>query len=63
MPVVGSCAPGRHAWLTVALDGRRDVLAQALVDVEHVQVNAAQLQNEGVTHSFTRPHISLQDAA
>lgn len=50
-------------WLTIALDGRRDVLAQALVDVEHVQVNAAQLQDEWVTHGFTRPHVGLQDAA
>lgn len=52
-----------HTQLTVGLDGRGDVLAQALVDVKHVQVDASQLHDKGVAHGLAGTHVSLQDAA
>lgn len=61
---------GASAWdsdtlppLTVRLDGSRDVLAEALVDVQHVQVNPSQLDDEGVSHGFAGSDVGLQDAA
>lgn len=48
--------------LTIGLNGRGDVLTQALVDVQHVQVDASQLHHKRVTDGLTRPHIGLQDA-
>lgn len=49
--------------LTVCLNGSRDVLAEALVDVKHVKVNPSQLDDEGVSHSLTGSDVGLQDAA
>lgn len=49
--------------LTVGLDGSRDVLAQALVDIEHVKVDSAQLDDEGVSHRLAGSDVGLQDAA
>lgn len=51
------------ASLTVGLNGGRDVLAEALVDVEHVEVNPPQLDDKGVSHSLTGSDVGLQDAA
>lgn len=52
-----------HTSLTICLNGSRDVLAEALVDVEHVEVNPAQLDDEGVSHGLAGSDIGLQDAA
>lgn len=49
--------------LTVCLNGSRDVLAEALVDVKHVKVNPSQLDDKGVSHSLTGSDVGLQDAA
>lgn len=49
--------------LTVGLDSCRDVLTQALVNIEHIQVDASQLNYERVTHSLACPYIGLQDAS
>lgn len=49
--------------LTICLNGSRDVLAEALVDIEHVEVNPSQLDDKGVSYSLTSSYISLQDAA
>lgn len=49
--------------LTVALDGRGDVFTQTFVDVEHVQVDAPQLGDEGMTNSFAGSDVCLEDAA
>lgn len=49
--------------LTVCLNSGRDVLAEALVHVEHVQVDAPQLDDEGVSHGLAGSDVGLQDAA
>lgn len=49
--------------LTVALDSRGDVFTQALVDVQHVQVDAAKLHYEGVADSLAGSDVCLEDAA
>lgn len=49
--------------LTIGLNGGRDVLAEALVDIEHVEVNPSQLDDKGVSYSLTGSDVSLQDAA
>lgn len=49
--------------LTVCLNGSRDVLAEALVHVEHVKVNPSQLDNKGVSHCLAGPDIGLKNAA
>lgn len=49
--------------LTICLNGCRNVLAEALVDIKHVKVNPSQLDDKGVSYSLTSSYISLQDAA
>lgn len=49
--------------LTVCLNGSRDVLTEALVDIEHVEVNPSQLDDKGVSYCLTSSYIGLQDAA
>lgn len=49
--------------LTIGLNGGRDVLAQALVDIEHVEVNPSQLDDKGVSDSLAGSDVGLQDAA
>ncbi len=52
-----------HTCLTICLNGSRDVLAEALVDIEHVKVNPSQLDDKRVSHSLTGSDVGLQDAA
>lgn len=52
-----------HTSLTICLNGSRDVLAEALVDVEHVKVDPSQLDDKRVSHSLTGSDVGLQDAA
>lgn len=49
--------------LTICLNGSRDVLAEALVDIEHVEVNPPQLDDKWVPNSLTSSDVGLQDAA
>ena len=42
-------------------DGGGDVLAHDLVDVEHVEVDPAQLQHVGVAQRLTRPDVIKYD--
>lgn len=48
---------------TICLNGSRDVLAEALVDIEHVEVNPPQLDDKGVSNGLTSSYVGLQDAA
>ena len=52
-----------HTSRTICLNGSRDILAEALVDVEHVEVNPSQLDDKGVSHGFTGSDVGFQDAA
>lgn len=45
--------------LTVCLDSSRNVLTEALVHIEHVQVNPSQLDNKGVSHGLAGSDVSL----
>lgn len=51
------------SFLTICLNSSRDVLAEALVDIEHVKVNSSQLDDERVSHSLTGSDVGLQDTA
>lgn len=52
-----------HTSLTICLNGSRDILAEALVDVEHVKVNPSQLDDKGMSHRLTGSDVGFQDAA
>lgn len=49
--------------LTISLYSRGNVFTQALVDIEHVQVDPPQLDDEWMADSFAGSDVCLQDAA